>query len=183
MTISRRDHPSAKCPDVATDNPTGIQKPGDGPAFTFPGDSDLPIQKEFHKEYFQLHYPQLDLLILDRENTEVCDTYDETEEFIFFNPIKVHAYVEHQPSEQELMKYGIDEQRDVLFHMSTPLLEEQGLLSGEGDGSAWLLGSRMVFDNDEYEIKSQHRATDGYWANTNVAFVIVVSGLRVREGR
>lgn len=89
--------------------------------------------------------------ILDPEFLSNPDVKDER----LFN---LECYVEHRPSKQKLMKYGVDEQKDVIFHFPFSLLEEQGLVD-KFRFRGTDLGDLILWDGTWYRIDAAHRGS------------------------
>lgn len=142
--------------------------------------SDYAMQAELQREAFMRHHPEIILLRLDRNLTTPDELYNDSHDRTYLPEIRTHAHIEHSPSKQRLLKYGIDEERDVMVTFSTVLLGDMGIL---GHNSTFLIGDIIKWDEDLYEIKSQHRGRDGYWGSSNIPFHIVCTAGRYQHGR
>mgnify|MGYP006293025649 CR=1 FL=1 len=140
---------------------------------------DYKMQAGLQREAFIRHHPVVQWVRLDRSETVVDELYNDTKNPRWLDPVDVHAHVDHSPSVQKLMRYGIQEERDVLITFSTVLLGDAGLLQ---NNSNFMIGDLIRWDNDLYEIVSQHRSKDGYWGSSNIPFHIVVSCKRYQFG-
>lgn len=65
--------------------------------------------------------------------------------------------IEHEPSKQILKRYGIDETRDVIFHLPLVLLKEAGLVNPIRFRGIDV-GDMAVWDNSWYVVRSAHRS-------------------------
>lgn len=151
-----------------------------GTPIQLPSVGDLGIQMAWQREVSQMYWPEVELIRLDRGRTQEHFLYRDTSERVFQDPVKVRAYIDHSPSKQRLMKYGIDEQREVLVYFSTVVLSDMGILE---NNSQFLIGDLIRFDDDLYEILTQHRDKAGYWANTNVPLLFICTCNRFRKSR
>jgi hypothetical protein len=148
--------------------------------FAFPEIDEVRIQASMSLEQTRLMGVPLKLLLLDKAKTEVHPTYREARDPKFGEPQDVHAFVHFNPSKQSLRKIGIDEQRDLVAKLSTAELIDLGIMQ---HGTTWLIGSRLVFDGDEYDILSCHRDVAAFFTNTNIPFFFVLTALRARRRR
>lgn len=153
-------------------------------AFTpvrLPQTQDIAVQVEYQMEIARQAYPLIRILQLDRSKTVEDPLYREvrSQDAHFKEPIEMYSFVDFEPSRQELKKYGIDESREVMVTFATALLEEKALL---GSGSQYMIGWVIEFDDDYYEVLSQHRGKEGFWANTNIPFHVIVTCQRYRFG-
>ena len=142
--------------------------------------ADYKMQATLQREAFMRHHPKIQLIRLDRTQTNVDELYRDAQDPVWLPPIEIHAHVEHSPSKQRLMKFGINEEREVMVTFSTALLSDAGVLQ---DNTTFLIGDCIKFDSDLYEIKSQHRSRDGYWGSSNIPFHVVCTCSRYQHGQ
>lgn len=143
-----------------------------------PDTFDTAYQKQQLREYCEIFLPEVKLIRIDRDKTIVDDLYFETSDRIWAEPVTIKAYVEHQPTKKNLGKYGLDQTRDVMFHIPTVTLSDLGILENRDD---FLIGDRLDWGGDVYEVKDQSRDTGSYWINTNIPFYLVLGADFYRE--
>jgi hypothetical protein len=144
-----------------------------------PDNRDTVMQKVYLREYAERHFPFVDLIRLDRNETIVDDLYVEATNRRFLDPVRIHALVLHKPSKKLLGKYGMDQSRDVMFHFTTLDLSELGFLENRDD---FLIGDLVDWGGDIYEIKDQIKDEESYWVNTNIPFYLAIGADYYREG-
>jgi hypothetical protein len=66
--------------------------------------------------------------------------------------------IEHHPSKQLLKKYGIDEEREVIFHIPFTLLREKGLVTPRAFRGVDL-GDLVLWDGTWYMVYNAHRGS------------------------
>lgn len=71
--------------------------------------------------------------------------------------INIACIVEHNPSKQSLKKFGVDEQREVIFHFPFVLLQEKGLVNDGLRFRGLIIGDLVEWDSSWYYILSVHR--------------------------
>jgi hypothetical protein len=130
---------------------------------------DVRIQVQFQREMWERHYPLVSLIRRDRTATNVDPLRIEAPVEEWLAPVQLRARVEHSPSKQRLLRWGIEEDRDCIVSFSTLLLDDLGILAGS---SNFLVGDLVRFDDDLYEIREQHRPEGSYWGNTNIPFFV-----------
>jgi hypothetical protein len=142
---------------------------------------DIKLQLELQREFWRRHYPAVTLHLLDREATNVDPLYQEAA-----NPrleaksYSLPAHVEINPSVQRLRRFGVEEARDLVVSFSTVLLDDLGLLDLS---TSFLIGSRVQFDADQYELLTQHRLREAYWLGTHIPLVLACTATRLRRGK
>jgi len=143
---------------------------------------DLRMQMQFQREAWERHYPFVSLIRRRNEDTNVDSLNNEAIDprFDTEHPFQVRGWVEQNPSQQKLMRWGINEPRDVIASFSTVLLDDQNLLAAT---SQFMIGWLVRFDDDLYEIKEQHRPNAGYWGGTNIPFYFSCTCSRFVFGR
>lgn len=141
---------------------------------------DLLMQAQHQREYWKRVFPPVKLVRIDEDTTLVDDLYGEALDWELQPGVEINAHVEHSPSVQRLKKIGITEEREVVFSFSTLLLDDAGLLE---DNSQFLIGALVQFDEDLYELLTQHRAKDGYWLQTNIPFYFECTADRYQRGK
>lgn len=144
-----------------------------------PDGFDVTVQKVWIREHTERHFPQVELIRLDRATTFVDPLYHEAPARRWLDPIPLWASVQHRPSKKALTKYGIEQSRDVLFDVSTLHLSELGILE---QSETFLIGDLIRWGGDHYEIKDQIRDTSAYWGTTNIPFFLVLGADYYREG-
>jgi hypothetical protein len=75
----------------------------------------------------------------------------------------LHALVEHHPSKQVLKRYGIEEEREVMFHVPFSVLEEKGLVT-DLRFRGIDIGDLFLWDGSWYISLSVHR--EAYFGQT-----------------
>lgn len=90
--------------------------------------------------------------------------------------IEIPAYVEPEPSAQELDKYGITEPKELLVKVSTVLLDDHG------KGPQMVIGTGVLWDAEFYEVLSYHRTSDDLWANTAIPLYLTLACNRYTVG-
>lgn len=90
----------------------------------------------------------------------------------------IRVLVEHHPSKQLLKKYGIDEEREVLFHFPFEALEERGLVTEERFRGVDI-GDLVMWDGSWYIAVSVHR--EAYFGQTVSHFFTSISCKRYRH--
>lgn len=146
---------------------------------TIPDTYDTSLQKTYVREYSAKHFPLVELIRVDREETFVDPLYHESPARKFLAPISIKCLPDHQPSKKTLTKFGIDQSRSVLFKVPTLLLADAGYLLND---DTWMIGDLIKWGGDYYEILDQIKVNDGYWATTNVPFYIVLGANYYRMG-
>ena len=136
---------------------------------------DVDLHRHFNREYWIRHFPRVGWMELDRVETVEDELYHEAVKQEFKEPIFIPAYIEINPSAQELQKWGIDEPKEVMLRFSTVVLQDFNL--GVSDIR---IGDKIVWDNIEYEIMTHHR--DKYWFNQVIPFEIMCTLNRYRQG-
>lgn len=90
----------------------------------------------------------------------------------------IRALVEHTPSKQLLKRYGVDEERDVLFHIPISVLTANKLTS-EWRVNGADLGDLIVWDGTWYQLENVHRGS--YFGNRNLPHLIACAAVRYRH--
>lgn len=147
-------------------------------------DADIDYQIAMSREYFLVSYPRIPLRVLVPDQPHVHEEYGETRSRIYFPPadaqgIVVPASIDLSPSTQRLSKYGIDEERQLMLGFHAGLLRDLGF---PDLGSTGLIGALTNIDGDVYEIVSQHRSKESYFALTNVSLFLTCTANRYRPG-
>jgi len=149
-------------------------------------DLDLEQQKLWQREMFDQMFPLVELKQLDRSKTQLDTLRGEPEVTWgrggvkrpadkarrFMAPVKVRAYVDHNPRTTLLLRYGFDRPRDVVFTFLDFVLEEEGIVLTTGDV--------VSFEGEDFELTSTRRATEAYWVNTTFKFYVVSAAQRYR---
>jgi len=71
--------------------------------------------------------------------------------------VNVRAIVEHEPSRQLLTKYGVEEERDVVFYVPFTTLNSLGLVNDDRFRGL-VLGDMFEWDGTWYIVREAHRA-------------------------
>lgn len=141
-------------------------------------DADVDLMRSLSTEYWERTYPALALHLLDKDVTHKNTLYNEASQKVYKDPVQVRVYVDHSPSTHRLEKYGIKGERQAMFYFHVDLLKRSGVRI---NGDNYLVGSLISFDNDLYELLSQHRPKESYWVNTNVSlFTVCMANRHVR---
>jgi hypothetical protein len=146
-----------------------------------PDNHDIVMQKAYLREYAIIGYPTVELVRLDREETVVDELYLEATARRWMEPLSVKCLPEHKPSSKALTKYGLDESRDVLFHIPTLFLADVDYLMREPNDT-WIIGDLIKWGYDYYEVKDQIKNNDSYWAQTNIPMFITLAADFYRHG-
>lgn len=142
---------------------------------TFPPDADIIQMENFTAEYHRTHFKKIAWLSLNRVATQEDQLYHEAVHQSFSAPVYFPAFVQINPSVQDLIKYGIDEKKDALFRVSSKLINDMGL----GDDML-RIGDKIVWDGVEYGIYAMHR--ENQFANTNIPLELALICQRWRQG-
>ena len=89
----------------------------------------------------------------------------------------VRCLMEHQPSKQILKRYGVDEEREITFHIPLVTLKEQGLVSRWRPRGADI-GDLVFWDSSWFLIQNVHRGS--YFGQRNLPFLIACFANRYR---
>jgi hypothetical protein len=145
-----------------------------------PDNRDTAMQKVWVDEFWTRHYPEIPLYRLDRVETIKDPLYNEAiERRHMETPIMLNAYIDPEPSKKILTKYGYENKRPIIITIPTLELDRKGLLSRT---ETFLVGDLFMFDGDPFEVRKQVRNKEGYWANTNIPFLIEFVCTRYRKG-
>lgn len=147
-------------------------------------DSDVDYQIRVAAEYFWLWYPRIPLWMLSDAQPNVHPEYAETVDRVYFPSIDkpgilVPTSIDLSPSTQRLGKYGIDEERALMLGYHAGVLRDLGY---PPLGSTGLIGGLVTIDGDTYEIVSQHRSKESYFANTQVSLFVTCTANRFQPG-
>ena len=137
---------------------------------------DFDLQKQFHREYWLTRFPRVGWMALDRTATVEDPLYHEAVKQVFEDPLFIPAYIQIEPSRQELMKIGIDEPKDVLLQFNVEVLKEDFDLATDDVR----IGDKIMWDNIEYMLHTHHR--DGYLANSVIPTKLICTLMRYRQG-
>lgn len=143
-------------------------------------DADVDLLRSVSTEYWERTFPQLALQLLDKSATHKNTLYNEAQQKIYRPAVFVRCYVDHSPSVHRLSKYGITGDRVAMFYFHSDLLTRAGI---KIEGDNYLVGSLVHFDNDLYDLLSQHRPKESFWVNTNVSLFTVCSANRHVRGK
>jgi hypothetical protein len=143
-----------------------------------PQKGDLNIHEKMLLGYAQQFYPEIELAELDREATYVDDLYHDSTVKKFKTPVTILSFVEHNPSKKLLTRYGMDEQRDVVFNIPVSFLVQAGIVL---QSDTYLIGSLIKWGGDNYEIRDQNYPVDSYWMNTNIPFYVSLAADYYRQ--
>lgn len=139
----------------------------------FQGDRDFSAQDRWVKEGTRkigakIHYLPVSTARHPRsgESAGVDDLYGDildpefldNEELVDQRKFNLECFVQHKPSKQLLKKYGIDEQREVIFHIPFSVLRDKGLVTDKRfRGSD--IGDLVIWDGTWYMVYSSHRGS------------------------
>jgi hypothetical protein len=146
-----------------------------------PDNHDTTAQKGYLLEYATIAYPEVEIIRLDREATVVDELYLEAVSRVWKEPLKVRCLPDHKPTTKTLTKFGLEQSRDVLFHIPTMFLAQVDYLYREPNDD-WMIGDLIKWGYDFYEVKDQIKNNDSYWAQTNIPMFITLSGDYYRHG-
>lgn len=154
----------------------------------FQGDRDFKAQDRWVRESVQKEGAPIHLLPVSTERdpqgplqsagVDPLDGDILNPEFLAYPPGKdqrkfnIRVIVEHQPSKQELTKYGIDEQREVGFHFVRSILDDLSLVEANSRRHRGIdIGDLVFWDGTWYILQNVHR--DHYFGQTvNPYFVV-----------
>lgn len=140
---------------------------------------DTVIQKNMLREFAISRYPQVDLIRLDRNATIVDPLYLESTSKRFMTPVPIYCLPDAEPTKKTLTKYGLEQERPVLFKVPTSFLSDIDYLY---NSDVWMIGDLIRWGGDTYEIKDQVKAPDGYWATTNICMYYILGADFYRAG-
>jgi len=83
--------------------------------------------------------------------------------------IKMRCLIEHEPPKQMLKKYGVDEQREIVFYIPLSILEEVGLVDDWRINGADI-GDLIVWEGSWYQAWNVYR--DHYFGQRSKSFYI-----------
>ncbi len=149
-------------------------------------DLDLKQQKLWQREMFDQMFPLVQVKLVDRVKTKLDTLRGEPKPIWgprgrrrpaekgkrFQAPIEIRAYVEHNPRNAILLKYGFDFPRDVVFTFLDFVLDERDIKLRAGD--------LVQFEGEEFELTDVRDSTESYWLNTEFNFYAVAPGQRYR---
>lgn len=149
-------------------------------------DLDLNQQKLWQREMFDQMFALVEVKKLDRSKTQLDTLRGEPKTVWgprgkkrpadkarrFQAPVKCRAYIDHNPRQAVLLRYGIDKPRDVVFTFLDFVLQELGADITTGD--------IVTFEGEDFELTDVHRPTASYWINTEFKFYAVAAGQRYR---
>ena len=135
-------------------------------------DADVDYIRQCHVEFAQRSYPKVPLLVLDAAKTKVHKTYGDSIDKGWKDPVHIPMSIDANPSQWKLKKYGIEVTRDLMAYASIPIMEQLGIPLGSPTS---LAGSLIEWDSRFYEVLSQHRPKESYWAQTNVPLFLVLT--------
>lgn len=144
-----------------------------------PDSYDTSLQKTFIREYSARHFPLVDLVRMDRQQTFVDPLYNEAPARRFEDPVPIRCLPDHQPTKKTLTSFGIEQSRSVLFKVPTIALADIDYLRKD---ETWMIGDLIKWGNDYYEILDQVKVNDGYWATTNIPMYLVLGADYYRHG-
>lgn len=136
--------------------------------------NDLRTTQEMVLEYVQVHAQEVLYEIQDRANPLVDELHGEilSEDREYKAAVKLLTFVEVDPPQALLTKWGIDEERDLVLRPAVISLVEAGLakFSREDDVTSRPIffigmGDRVTWDDTRYSVKEIVR--ERYWGNTN----------------
>ena len=142
-------------------------------------DRDFETKLDYLREYSELYFPQLIYRRVKMTQPEMNDYHREVDpsEVEYYGEINLFAFVQHDPTQKELARYGIDEKRDVKLRIAMPVLIDSGLATQPdppfGD-ITYLInpGDQFWFDGKLYKVLNWYR--ENYWGNTTYPLWITV---------
>jgi len=148
-------------------------------------DLDLEQQRLWQREMFDQMFAMVQVKKLDRVKTDLDTLRGEPKKVWshgrrrpadkarrFQAPVQCRAYVDHQPRQTILLRYGIDSPRDVVFTFLDFVLDELGVNIGVGDV--------VTFENEDFELTEVRKPTESYWINTEFKFYVIGAAQRYR---
>lgn len=147
---------------------------------------DLNLHRKLQREMFDQMFPLVTVKRLDRTKTQLDTLRGEPKVTFgpfgrqrppdqarrFLPPALCRAYVDHNPRQQVLLRYGFDFPRDVVFTFLDFILKEDGIDIVEGD--------LVAFEGEEFELMTIRQSTESYWINTEFSFYTVAAAQRYR---
>lgn len=134
-------------------------------------DRDFETKLDYLREYSELHFPQLIYRLVKMSQPEMDEYHREVDPEVveYYTEINVLAYVEHEPKQKELTRYGIDEKRDVKLRIAMPIAIDVGLASQPDPPFGEITynlnpGDQFWFDGKKYKVLNWYR--ENYWGST-----------------
>ena len=109
---------------------------------------------------------------LDWQNPHADPALDATEGGKYTDVGPIHVHLNHEPTEKELSRFGIDQKNLMTATFLVSLLDDLSLTVKFGDRFHW--------KTYMYEVKGWRR--EGYWKNTSVHLYIVAACTFKRYG-
>lgn len=144
---------------------------------------DLALDMEYIKEFSEQHLPTIPYYSLQTTQAELDPVHQEIEEHLkeWSSAISLVTFVRLNPTAKELLKWGIDDKRDVILTPAVVKLLDVGLatLSDTKDPTSDPIigvkpGDLFSFDGQQYVVLDYHR--ESYHANYNKPMYIAISG-------
>jgi len=152
---------------------------------------DLVTVQDFIKEWSDRHCPRIQYFqLLTTISDPKVDPYhheidDEDKSFDDSPGKTLITFVDHEPSQQTLRRYGIDGTRDLILQTPVVQLIEVDLAEYSDPADRISppivhaqIGDRFRFDDTIYEVLTVKRTQ--YWANSNIPLWIVMTADKVR---
>lgn len=156
------------------------------PAYPTGVDVDIVTDLEFLREYATSHYPGVPYKRCLTRPEELDDVHHEIafRNRTYAAPVLLYGFVTQAgTSEQPTTKGVIDWERPITLHVPTPILEDLGLvtLDGNSDMSEPLVGMGDVFRFHEYdfEVLQANRSKERYH-NTDIPMYWIMQARRLR---
>lgn len=92
--------------------------------------------------------------------------------------LNFRCLIEHEPPKQMLKKYGVDEQREIVFFLPFPILKQKGIVS-EWRPFGVDIGDLIVWDGTWYQAWNVHR--DHYFGQRDKSHYIATFCNRYRH--
>jgi len=149
---------------------------------------DYARDMEYIKEWSEQHLPIIPYYSLSTVQDALDAVHQEIEEHLktWSEPVDLHTFVNLNPTEKDLNRYGIDEKRDIVLIPSVVKLVDVGLATLSNPrspvSSPVILvkpGDKFVFDDKEFEVRDFHR--EKYHGVSNLPVYIAITGQILRD--
>lgn len=140
------------------------------PVFFLPT-KDLQFLRDITFEAGTLFLREIEVGIINRDTTAVDTLYGEAKN-IEFQTYKIRALVEIMPKKAKLIKFGLDEDRDLLVYVDVGTLQKSGEIQPQ-------IGDYLLIEGERYKIL-ETQALD-YYAHQEQNFSFGYACNRYRE--
>lgn len=144
---------------------------------TFLSEKDQAFYKGLTAEVADLFLREVEVRIIDRDNTIVDPQYTESKN-IKYKSYTVRCQMDIRPKKTKLTKFGIDEARDLIITIESAVLERGNEDYPEGFPVPGP-GDVVLVTGDAYEIMDQQDVD--FWWHTETAFTYMFTLNRLRD--